>query len=246
VEHGRELYQRQNQYPICYQVCTSGRMGTLGDVKIAVDADGVLYEWSKTARYMLRSYLDYDKDGPMGQESDSWDYIPKNILPQDWDWLWTEGVRKGLFRYGHLVTGAIEGVNQLSLIGEVVLVTHRPKAAVKDTLDWLSYINLPFSGIHILTNQEPKSMVEADILIDDKPDNIFEWTMHARYGILFDREWNQQARVGLRAKGWGEVVEYAEEIRTRMATGKGGHTRQVRNGTETGNSRRVKEKAERK
>jgi 5'(3')-deoxyribonucleotidase len=221
-------------------------MGTLGILKIAVDADGVLYEWSKTARYMLRSYRDYDKDGPMGQESTSWDYIPQNILPQDWDWLWTEGVRKGLFRYGHLVTGAIEGVNQLSLLGEVVLVTHRPKAAVKDTLDWLSYINLPFSGIHILTNQEPKSMVDADILIDDKPDNIFEWVMHARHGVLFDREWNQKAQVGMRAKGWAEVVGCVEGIRERLEEGKGGRTRQVRNRAGTSDSGRVEETAGRK
>lgn len=218
----------------------------MGNLKIAVDADGVLYEWSKTARYMLRSYRDYDVAGPMGKESTSWDYIPKNVAPQDWDWLWTEGVELGLFRYGHLVTGAIEGVNQLSRVGEVVLVTHRPKQAVKDTLDWLSYINLPFSGIHILTNQEPKSMVDADILIDDKPDNIFEWVMHARYAILFDREWNQQAQVGMRAKGWNEVVEYVEEIGYQMGQRKNGRTGKVLRGTDETNEGRVVQTTERR
>lgn len=202
-------------------------------LKVAIDADGVLYQWSKTARYMLRLYRGYSKTGPMGKESTSWDYIKENIDPEDWAWLWTEGVRLGLFRYGHLVQGCIEGVNKLALDNELVLITHRPKTAVKDTLDWLSYINLPFSGIHILTNQEPKSMVEADILIDDKPENIDEWVNHARYAVMLDQPWNQHANVALRAKGWHEVVAYVEHIRFHMAGREGGHTESVLVGTET-------------
>ena len=163
---------------------------------VAVDCDGVLYEWSKTARYMLRAYKGYSADGPMGTESTSWDYIRDHVEPEDWAWLWREGVELGLFRYGHVVQGAVIGLRALQRSHKLVLVTHRPASAVNDTLDFISYISnskqdpIRWSGIHVLTNEEPKSEVGADILIDDKPDNVGEWWITGRHAVLFGRPWN--------------------------------------------------------
>ncbi len=146
-------------------------------MRIGLDIDGVMYQWDKTARYMLRDVLPGSpyKD-VMKQESKGWDWIKDNVSPEHWEWLWTEGVRLGLFRYGHLYPGTIQAVRRLAEIGEVVLITHRPKQAVTDTLAWLGLLNLPISGLHLLTAMEPKSSVRpaCDIYLDDKPENVMD------------------------------------------------------------------------
>ncbi len=140
-----------------------------------------------------------------------WNWLQHQVDKEDWSWLWSEGVALGLFRYGHIIKGAIIGMNRLAAVGhELVVVTHRPQYAVKDTIDWLSYARLPFSGVHILSNGEPKTTVDADILIDDKWDNVEEWALTGRNALLFDQSWNQ--RTGLpssirRVYGWECVVK---------------------------------------
>ena len=175
-------------------------------MRIGVDVDGVMYKWSKTARYMLREMLPgspYTREGPMGQEADRWDYIKDNVAPEHWKWLWTEGVRLGLFRHGHIIKGAIEGVNALATDGhDVVIITHRPKAAVTDTLQWLAFANFPLAGVHILTDQQPKSTVPCDVYIDDKPENVIDMATVSGVKLvaLYDAPWNQ--KFVLSPEGW--------------------------------------------
>lgn len=189
-------------------------------MRIGLDLDGVLYEWSKTARYMLRSMKGYPKDGPMGKESTSWNYIKENVSREDWRWLWSEAIHLGLYRYGHLTPGAIEAVRALSERGDVVLITQRPKAAVGDTLDWLSYMKLPITEYHILTEQEPKSSVTAcDFYIDDKPANCYDLATNTKGAVfLWNRPWNHEVQWDhtfntlpiIRVYSWAEVYDYID------------------------------------
>lgn len=164
-------------------------------MRIGLDIDGVMYKWDKTARYMLREVL---PNSPYKQlltvESKGWDWIKENVAPEHWKWLWNEGVRLGLFRYGHLYPGTIQAVRRLAEIGEVVLITHRPKEAVTDTLAWLGLLNLPIAGLHLLTAGEPKSLVQptCDVYLDDKPANVEDLAKHttARTVCLMRRPWN--------------------------------------------------------
>lgn len=182
-------------------------------MRIAVDLDGVTYEWERTARYMLREYR-----GCKGLESQSthWDWIKERVSADDWHWLWADGVELGLFRYGHCVRGSIVGLKALIAAGHsLVAVTHRPSSAVPDTLAWLAYNQVPWAEVHILSNGEPKSSIAADILIDDKTENVREWTMgRGRKAILYDRPWNKKWNGFYidRAKNWKEVVGLVESI----------------------------------
>lgn len=176
--------------------------------RFGIDIDGVCYQWSKTARYMLREVLPdspYTKDGPLGQESTSWNYIQENVAPAHWKWLWSEGIRLGLYRHGHLCPGAVEGIRWLAEFGDVVIITHRPKAAVDDTLAWLAYQRFPLAGIHILTNEEPKSAIKCDVYLDDKPDNCDDLADNTIGRVfLMSQPWNRgydHARVRT-AYGW--------------------------------------------
>jgi uncharacterized HAD superfamily protein len=188
-------------------------------MRIGLDIDGVLYSWEKTARYMLREVLPnspYTKDGPLGHKSTHWNYIQENVSPQDWKWLWNEGVRLGLFRHGHLFPGTIKCVRRLADMGDVVVITHRPKQAVEDTLAWLTYQRLPLAGVHILSGQEPKSSVKplCNVYIDDKPENCDDLAMRTGASVfIMDREWNQGfARPGVRrVRDLGELVLEIEQ-----------------------------------
>lgn len=168
-------------------------------MRIGIDIDGVLYQWDKTARYMLREVLPnspYKKDGPLGKESTHWDYIKEHVDSDHWRWLWKEGVELGLFRYGHLYPGSIVAMRQLATLGELVLITHRPKQALNDTLAWLGYLDLPVAEFHFMNHEQPKSSVrpQCDVYLDDKIENCEDLAKNTKASLvaLMDRPWNHR------------------------------------------------------
>lgn len=192
---------------------------------VGVDCDGVLYHWERTARYMLRrKYMDEGREVPvrLHEPSDSWSAIEGIVDPDDWQWLWTEGARDGLFRYGHVVGGSLEGMSALNDFADLVIVTSRPEHAVSDTLAWLSLMldKVDLTGIHILSNGEPKSSVRPlpDVLIDDGPHNIRDWLANTdRRAIVFDQPWNAELDVtkrnrANRGRGWQDTVRLVRAI----------------------------------
>lgn len=192
-------------------------------MRIGLDIDGVMYQWDKTTRYMLREVL---PDSPykdlLHQDSLSWDWVQERVAPEHWNWLWTEGVRLGLFRYGHLYSGTIQAVRELATLGEVVLITHRPKQAVNDTLAWLTYQNLPLAGVHLLTNQENKASVRpwCDVYLDDKPENITDLCegTPAQLVCLMRRPWNlawEHPPTGQRFEVVKDWKEFIQKVRAR-------------------------------
>jgi 5'(3')-deoxyribonucleotidase len=176
-------------------------------VKIAVDLDGVLYEWQRTFRYMMREYRGVDMP-PVEDFWFFWDAAKQYGTKEDHAWIWDEGVKRGLFRYGHVVKDGRRVLERLHDKGhKLIVVTHRPEAAVTDTIAWLDlyFKDIPLAGLHIFSNMEPKESVEADVLIDDKPENIAGWITAGRNAILFDQPWNQDYHGGYRAVTWRDV-----------------------------------------
>lgn len=175
---------------------------------IGVDLDGVVYQFHSAWAYMLRTYR-----GVVMPPENQWQWDTPDVYgsEEDREWLWTEGVRLGLFRYGHIEKGAIVGLRALSEKHEVVAVTHRPRVAVPDTLAFLSYANLPWSGVHILSEKQPKTSVAWDVLIDDKPENIEDAVHHARAAVLFKQPWNQHYGAKYRAN-WTNMEETIDRV----------------------------------
>lgn len=167
-------------------------------MRIGVDIDGVLYQWEKTARYMLREVLPNSpykaKPHMLHEPSTHWGYIEGAIEPRHWQWLWTHGVARGLFRHGHLYPGVIEAMERLSMLGKVIIVTHRPASAVNDTLAWLAYQQFEIDGVHILTNGETKASVkDLSWFVDDKPENIADMLGNGYTRcVLMNRMWNRR------------------------------------------------------
>ncbi len=182
-----------------------------------MDLDGPVFDFHRTYRYMIREYRGVEMP-PVSEFWTHWNAQEQYGHQGDHDWMWTEGVKQGLFRYGHMTTGARMGLQQLSVDGhKLIIVTHRPEAAVTDTLDWvaLMFKDIPLAGFNILSDGQPKSSVRADILIDDKPENCIEWRGTKREpSILWDAPYNQEvAEAGvLRARTWKDVVEIVRFI----------------------------------
>jgi 5'(3')-deoxyribonucleotidase len=161
-------------------------------MRIAVDLDGVCYEWQRTYRYMLREYRGVDMP-PVEDFWHYWDAQKQYGTRADHRWMWNHGVARGLFRYGHVVKGARRGLEALAEQGhDLCIVTSRPANAAEDTHDWIElfFKGIPLSGVHILSNREPKSTVDADVLIDDRPENVEEWYAAGRTAVLFCQPWN--------------------------------------------------------
>lgn len=196
-------------------------------MRIGLDIDGVLYEWERTARYMLREVLPdspYKADGPLGQPSTHWNYIKQHVAPEHFKWLWNEGVELGLFRYGHLHKGAVQAVRFLSTIADVSLITSRPRSAMDDTMTWLAHLRLPITGISTPGPKQPKSSVkpECDVYLDDKPENCEDLAANtkARGVFLLDRPWNHDWRPSYhcgirRVYSWQEFHNWAWTLRVR-------------------------------
>lgn len=192
---------------------------------IAVDVDGVLYHWERTARYMLRRKRRRDNlaiPSALDFPSTGWDMIEELVSEADWDWLWSEGIEQGLFRYGHVVGGSLEGIEALHDFADLVIVTSRPEQAVNDTLAWLSLMldKVDLTGIHILSHGQAKSTVQPlpDLLIDDGPHNMRDWTANTDSPfVLFSQPWNEHVDArgqATRAHGWPETVEVARAVLT--------------------------------
>lgn len=184
--------------------------------RFGLDVDGVMYQFQKTALYMLNSMRGYNL------KLEDWTYWnqPKDCVKNnDWQWLWSGGVKDGLFRYGHLYKGTIEAVRTLNILGDVVVITHRPRNAVQDTLDWLAYLRLPFVEIHLLTEGQAKSAVKCDMYVDDKPENVEDFVHNTEgLALLWDRPWNNQWIPALftmretRVFSWQDVIDNAQGV----------------------------------
>jgi 5'(3')-deoxyribonucleotidase len=186
-------------------------------MKIAVDLDGVCYEWQRTYRYMMREYRGIDMP-PIEEFWTYWNAPDQFTTKQDRDWIWSKGVELGLFRYGHMVKGARIGLQALASAGhKLEVVTHRPANATTDTLDWVSlyFKDIPLNGFKMLTNGESKNVSTADVLIDDKMENINDWCESDRPAVLFDQPWNHQYIPPLfahTALDWPDVVKAVKDI----------------------------------
>lgn len=186
-------------------------------MRIGLDLDGVCYDWDRTVRYLLRERLPdspyKDRAHPVNQPSTHWDYLEGHLAPEHWRWIWKDGVAQGLFRHGHIIKGAVEGMRDLLADGhDLVVVTSRPKQAINDTLQWIAFLGIPFSGVHIISDGSPKSQVKCDVYVDDRDKNVEDLARNtnAKLVALYSQTWNASYTAAppvVRVANWGEFVQ---------------------------------------
>jgi len=170
--------------------------------RAGIDLDGVCYDWDSSAKFLLSHSFGYSLD-----VTTRWNHIKDSVHAVHWEWLWTEGVKLGLFRHGNLYRGSIEALRTLDRKGHnLVIITTRPDSARVDTLDWLSYHKIPAKEVHVLGQGANKANVECDWYVDDMPNNVSDICAAGKTAYLFDRSWNRECRDGVRVASWAELL----------------------------------------
>lgn len=181
-----------------------------------IDLDGVVYKWSDTARFMLEEQF-----GIKVPEQEHWGTWDESLKKEHWDWLWTDGIKQGLFRHGHIYKGSIDALNKLSELGEIMIITSRPKTAHPDTLDWLSFHKVPTSRVVMLGPGANKAHVAptCQLYVDDKVTNCNELATLDTRVVLWGRPWSFEKgetldpKVGI-VTSWDAVLVEARHLAT--------------------------------
>lgn len=122
----------------------------------------------------------------------NFDYWLEPILDQKWmkwmrrrDWLWSTFPA---------VPGAIGGIDTLRRRGVYLeLVTSKPEWAENQVWKWLGLWRPAFNRVTIVGPYERKvDFTDADVLVDDKPQNVQEFLEEGRRAILFSRPHNMR------------------------------------------------------
>lgn len=118
------------------------------------------------------------------------------------------------FRHLPIIDGAPESLWRLSDAGVWIrIVSNRlhvnggHQAAVVDTVAWLDEARIPYRDLCFLG---AKPQVEADLYVDDAPENIAALRKAGNEVVVFDQPYNQDQRAP-RANGWSEVEEIVME-----------------------------------
>jgi len=86
-------------------------------------------------------------------------------------------------------------VNKLRDSGnKIIIATSRSQTSIKYVHEWLQTHNIVFDEFRHFNYKESKSVLNADVLVDDDPIEIGDFVLKASYkrtGLLYDQPWNR-------------------------------------------------------
>lgn len=155
--------------------------------RIGLDADGVIVDWqSNVVRLMNRR-----GHALKVEDWNEWNWLKTQVSEEDWKWLWSKGMVESYYS-AKPYPGAEKFVKDLDKLGDIIILTTRPRGTWHETIDWWwKYMGFTPSGFNFF---EPKvgnkSLVRCDFYIDDKPENCENEASTGGYVFLLDRPWN--------------------------------------------------------
>lgn len=163
-------------------------------MKIGFDLDGVVYDFLSCFReYVMKVRPDLEVED---KGSTRWEFYE--------DWGLSLGEFLNLMRdaaeAGHLYTTQppIEGIADVmywcrNAGHSVHIITHRAEYGAKaNTERWLAKWGVPHDT---LTFSKDKHIVDADVLIEDRPENLIDWfSCTDKPGIIMEQPWNEEFR----------------------------------------------------
>lgn len=195
---------------------------------LAIDLDDVVVDFWKRVQECYRKEFGEDvapsnnwSDNPI-KASDH--FGPDRAYETWWDW-WRD--RHWLWASCDAIDGAIGGLAELSADGHYLeLVTHKPRWAQREATAWLGKWHPRFDRLTFVEMETPKAAVtDADVLVDDKPQNVAEWAMTQRSAVLFTQPWNRdhfatptrlagtlRHHAVYRADDWNDVTDIIERL----------------------------------
>ncbi len=112
-------------------------------MRIGLDLDGVVANWERTAK----DWLNYHRGTKLNLEevSTSWHSIQESVSKEDWEWLWGDAIKMGLFAELEVFDGAQTFVRGLTQLGDITILTSRPVHRISfiDTQLWWNENGFP-------------------------------------------------------------------------------------------------------
>lgn len=198
------------------------------DMKVGVDMDGVLHNWTDAVLAVLRREWGVD----LFCEGDPpyWDWIPDNVKPEAWEWLWsTQGAIDRMFD-GPAYPGGWEALAHFRSRHHVAIVTHRPQKAREATLRWLYTHRVPFDSLHFTPDHKKAFWVpEVDVWIDDSSEVAAHAATMGKPVLLWDRAYNRPGVDGVvhdedrvvRVSSWDQVADELARLSDEAAKASG-------------------------
>lgn len=184
-------------------------------MRVAIDVDDVVLElmdsWLEV--YNEKTGTAFSKDQML-----NWDLTKNGLDTTAYDIL-SQHAEK-IYSRVYPIEGAQQAVRLIHNSGyEVVYITAAVAKTLDAKVDALERFGFLRKGRTIddrLIVTGRKNLIDADILIDDKPENIIRWP-YPRKGILFTQPWNDRVTLlperAVRCSGWTEVLEHLGLIR---------------------------------
>lgn len=183
---------------------------------VGVDVDDVLADFTLDA---LRRLNKLRGTAFVLNDVSTWD--PFDSLPpehqQDRDLIYSDMKQEGACFSLPVVPGSKEGMKALREIADVVIITHPFKHAktwVHERELWLDH----HFDIHRddIFSCKKKFLVDVDVFLDDKPENVVQWRAHRRsiQGLIWATPMNRNERGHVsRVNSWSSVVRYVDAVR---------------------------------
>jgi 5'(3')-deoxyribonucleotidase len=160
-------------------------------MRIAVDLDGVL---ANSMKAWLKIW--YEEKGQLikFEELDDWFFWKKlNINEEDFARILNKAWKRWIEipptedRIG-------EKVCRLKTLGEVDILTARPKNTEKYALKWLNYYGVRFNRYVWARNSEAKAKLGYDVYIDDSPYMVEVLKDTGKILLLYSQPWNRSVQ----------------------------------------------------
>nr|WP_263326346.1 5'(3')-deoxyribonucleotidase [Neobacillus sp. Marseille-Q6967] len=129
-------------------------------------------------------------------------YVKPECGMKIYDYLKEPGLFLGLRPLPH----AIEVLERLHVKYDILIVTSSITTAFVEKEQWVEQ-HLPFLGKRNLIFSHRKDMVVGDLLFDDAPHNLLDFTSTGRIAVAMDYPYNKDVNVP-RVKNWLEFEEF--------------------------------------
>ncbi|MEM7338622.1 MAG: hypothetical protein AAF467_08245 [Actinomycetota bacterium] len=186
-------------------------------LRLGIDMDGVIADFN--AGWTWRYNRDFPGRVPREPTSDDvqeWD-APVGLthfttMGQFWNWARTCAEGRSLFYGLDPYPGAIEALHKLHDDGhEIVIVTTKPRFAIKDTHAWLRTHDVPAGEVHIVND---KTRVDCDVYLDDADHNVRDLVLGRPRAVTcrYVRPWNSPVPGALDVEEWDDFIVAVETL----------------------------------
>lgn len=163
-------------------------------MRIGLDLDGCVVDWTGSVIHNLNRWR--GTNIPEGFQPPSWDWFKENLSSDDWMWIWRGGC-EGIFAGALPLQGAREFVAEASTLGDIIIMTSRPRIVRGTTYRWWASHGMEPahpSGWNFFDSGFHKHKVQVDVLIEDNAEYAEDYVMYDKnegsMAILIDRPWN--------------------------------------------------------